>query len=691
MAISLPRLFRNYLSLIGGIVAVVSFLVNVFLLFIDLLAASQNPYVGIVIYMVLPGFTLGGVGLVFGGALLQFIRLRRGAKAIELPRLDLNNTRHRLALVGTFLGALIFLGLSAVGGYHSYHYTDSVTFCGQTCHTVMEPEYTAYQNSAHARVACVSCHIGPGAEWYVKSKINGAYQVYSVMFGKYSRPIPTPIRHLRPSQDICEQCHWPAKFWGEQLASRVHFSEDEKNTRREIDLLIKTGGGGQHGLNQGIHWHMNIANKVFYAAADEKRQVIPWVRTEGPNGETVEYVSTEQPFSAEELKKAEVRQMDCMDCHNRPSHRYLPPGRALDPSFQAGKISTDLPYMKKVAVEAMAQTYATAAEAERGIEQYIREYYAKAHPRVLQDSEPKLRDGIAEVQRVYRQNFFPYMRVNWQAYPENIGHKEFPGCFRCHDGKHVSKEGRVIRNECAACHDFLERRKGGGFVLTEATAAFAHPWKLGGKHAEVLCGTCHTGGPMKPATCRGCHAIPDSGAPMAAMQCKECHLKDQQLKPLASCESCHPAVAGLHKKQAHKEAGCVACHAPHAWTLDARDRCLTCHGDMAQHNPGPACVECHDFKPAAARGKTAAAGPPAIAFPPDPGSPGKVTFDHVTHLAKGAKCADCHPKPFAMKQGATKLTMDGMGEGKTCGTCHDGQKAFGVMDGEKCETCHKAS
>jgi c(7)-type cytochrome triheme protein len=381
-----------------------------------------------------------------------------------------------------------------------------------------------------------------------------------------------------------------------------------------------------------------------------------------------------------------------MDCHNRPSHRYLPPGRALDPSFQAGKIATALPYMKKVAVEAMAQTYATAAEAQQGIDQYIRSFYAKAYPKVLTDSETRLRDGIAEVQRVYRQNFFPHMRVDWKAYPENIGHKEFPGCFRCHDGKHVSKDGRVIRNDCAACHDFLERRKGGGFALTEATAAFAHPWKLGGKHAEVLCGTCHTGGPMKPATCRGCHAIADSGAPMAGMQCKECHLKEQQLKPLASCATCHPAVAGLHKKQPHKAAGCVACHAPHAWSIDGRDRCLSCHGEKAQHNPGPACGECHDFKPVvAAAGKPAAAsGPSAVTFPSDPNSPGKVTFDHAKHLAKGAKCADCHPALFAMKKGGTKLAMDSMGEGKTCGTCHNGQKAFGVMDGEKCDSCHKS-
>jgi c(7)-type cytochrome triheme protein len=689
-AITLRRLFRNYVSLIGGIIAAVSFITNIFLLFLDYLSRTQNPYVGIVTYMILPGVTMGGLGLVFFGAALRFFQLRRGAQVVELPRLDLNNTRHRLALFGTFVVIIVFLGLSAVGGYESYHYTDSVAFCGKTCHTVMEPEYTAYQGSAHARVACVACHIGPGAEWYVKSKINGAYQVYSVLFDKFSRPIPTPISHLRPSQDICEQCHWPEKFWGEQLASRVHFSLDEKNSRREVHLLIKTGGGGQHGLSHGIHWHMNIANKVFYAAADARRQVIPWVKTEGQNGEVVEYISTEKPLTPEQLKKAEIRRMDCMDCHNRPSHRYLPPGRALDPSFEAGRISTKLPYMKRVAVEAMSQTYDTAAEAEQTIERHIRDFYAKAYPNVLKDSEATLRDGIAEVKRVYRQNFFPSMRVSWQAYPENIGHKEFPGCFRCHDGKHVSKGGKIIRNDCAACHDFLERRTGGGFVVQEATASFAHPWKLGGKHAEILCGTCHTGEPMKPATCRGCHEIGDSGTPMAAMECKECHQKEQQVKPLVSCANCHPAVAGLHKQQPHKEAGCVACHAPHAWSVEGRDRCLTCHGDKAQHNPGPPCAECHDFAQTATPAKPAVgSGPPAITFPADPGSPGKVTFEHAKHLGKGAKCADCHPKVFAMKRGGAKLSMDNMGEGKACGACHDGKKAFGVMDGEKCVTCHK--
>jgi c(7)-type cytochrome triheme protein len=691
MAITLRRLFRNYISLIGGIIAAVSFVVNVFLLFVDFLSPTRNPYVGIITYMVLPGITMGGVGLVFGGAALRFFQLRRGAVVVELPKLDLSNPRHRYALFGTFLAIILFLGLSAVGGYESYHYTDSVDFCGRTCHTVMKPEYTAYQVSPHARVACVSCHIGPGAEWFVRAKISGAYQVYSVTFDKFSRPISTPIENLRPAQDVCEQCHWPAKFWGEQLAERVHFSSDEKNTRRQVSLLIKTGGGSVAGVSAGIHFHMNIQNKIWYAASDHRRQVIPWIRVEAPDGKITEYVSTEKRLTPEELKKAEIRRMDCVDCHTRPSHRYLPPGRALDPSLQEGRIAAELPFIKRVAVEAMVQTYATAEEANHGIETYIRDFYQKRYPAVTQGQDARLKAAIGEVKRVYHLNFFPEMMVSWQAYPDNIGHKEFPGCFRCHDEKHVSAEGKVLDRKCDSCHEFLERRAGGAFVRTEATPAFAHPWQLGGKHAEVLCGTCHTGGPMKPATCRGCHGIADSGAPMAAMQCKECHRKEQQVKPLASCATCHPAVAGLHRKQSHRDAGCVACHAPHGWQIEGRDRCLTCHGDKAQHNPGPACAQCHEFKPAATAGKPGAgAGPPAITFPSDPNSPGKVTFEHAKHLAKGAKCADCHPKLFAMKKGATKLSMDSMGEGKTCGSCHDGKRAFGVMDGEQCDTCHKS-
>jgi c(7)-type cytochrome triheme protein len=684
------QLFRNWTSLIGAVIAGLSLTVTIFLLIVDFLAPRHNPYVGIITYMLLPGIILVGLAVVVVGASVRYYKLRRGRVVVELPQLDLNTPRHRF-LLGTGVSLIIaFLGFSAVGGYQAYHFSDSVEFCGQACHTVMRPEFTAYQNSPHARVPCVECHIGPGAEWFVRAKISGAYQVYSVLFNKFSRPIPTPIENLRPAQETCEQCHWPAKFWGEQLATRVHYASDMENSRREINLLIKTGGGSATGLSEGIHYHMNIANKIWYVATDERRLIIPWVRIQDSRGEVREYVSTEKPISPEQLKTHAMRRMDCMDCHNRPSHRYLPAGRALDLSFEAGRLPTDLPYLKKVAVEAMVQPYATTAEAKRKIDQSMREFYAKEYPSLAKDQADKLRLAIDEVRRVYGQNFFPEMRVDWQAYPDHIGHKEFPGCFRCHDGKHVSKGGRVISRECSSCHDFLQRRRAGLFEVP-ATPAFAHPWKLGGKHAEILCDACHTGGPAKPATCRGCHNIPAAGAPMASMPCKECHLKEQRREPLVKCTMCHADLGGLHKASTHRDAGCTACHAPHAWSPEPRKACLACHADKAQHNPGPACFECHEFCAAAGAKASTKGGPPPITFPADPGSPGPVTFEHAKHLARGAQCGDCHPKLFKMQKGSTKPTMDAMAEGKACGACHNGQKAFATMDGDRCLTCHKAS
>jgi c(7)-type cytochrome triheme protein len=678
------QLFRNYVSLAGALIAGIGFTTNIFLILVDLLTPAHNPYVGIVTYMLLPGVVMAGLGLLAVGAAIQYVRLRRGLAVLELPHLDLNTPRHRLILGGSLALFVLFLGLSAVGGYQAYQFTDSVQFCGQACHAVMKPEFTAYQQSPHARVACASCHIGPGAEWFVRSKLSGAYQIYAVLLNKYPRPIPTPIHNLRPAQHTCEQCHWPAKFWGEQLATRVHFASDERNTRREVNLLVKTGGGTIRGRNEGIHWHMNISTKTWYIAADERRQVIPWVRVEHTDGQVTEYASTEQPLTDEQRQKGEMRRMDCVDCHNRPSHNYLPPSRAVDISLEAGRMSSDLPFIKKVAVEAMVQPFATVAEADQGIERYIRAFYEKEYPNVAKAYEQRVRPAVEEIKRTYHQNFFPEMKVSWQAYPDNLGHKEFPGCFRCHDGKHVTKEGRPLTNSCNICHDFLQA-DAAGLQRVAATPAFAHPWKLAGKHAAIKCSSCHTGGSAKPASCRGCHKIGEPGAPMASLACNQCHQKDQQVKPLANCTTCHAQRGGLHKAATHAGAGCTTCHSPHAWAPAARETCLTCHADRAPHNPGQACSQCHAF-----RAQGAAAGPPAIIFAAAADSPGAVTFTHASHLARGAKCADCHPGIFRMQKGSTKPTMDAMAGGKACGACHNGKKAFEVMDGEKCATCHKS-
>jgi c(7)-type cytochrome triheme protein len=678
------QLFRNYVSLAGGIIAGIALITEIFLILIDILAPTHNPYVGILSYMLMPGIIVAGLGLTAAGAAIRYVRLRHGREFLVLPRLDLNTPRHQFLLAASFTVLLVFLGLSAVGGYQAYHFTDSVGFCGQACHAVMNPEFIAYQESPHARVACASCHIGPGAEWFVRSKLSGTYQIYSVLFKKYPRPIPTPIHNLRPAQQTCEQCHWPAKFWGEQLATRVHYASDERNTRREVNLLIKTGGGAMRGLTEGIHWHMNISTKTWYIATDPRRQIIPWMRVEHADGKVTEYASTDHPLTPDQINKSEMRRMDCVDCHNRPSHRYLPPSRAVDIFLEAGRIPVDLPFIKKVAVEAMVQPYATDPEADAGIERYIRAFYEKEYPDLTKAYEKRVRSAVDETKRAYHQNFFPEMRVNWQAYPDNLGHKEFPGCFRCHDGKHVTKEGQPLNSSCGICHEFLQA-SATGLQRVAATPAFAHPWKLAGKHARIRCDTCHTGGPAKPTTCKGCHKIGESAAPMATLTCNQCHKKEQEVQPLAGCTTCHAERAGLHKAETHSGAGCTTCHVPHAWAPAPRDTCLTCHDDKAQHNPGQACSQCHAF-----RAKGAAGGPPAITFAGASGSPGPVTFTHASHLGRGAKCADCHPGLFKMQKGGVPLTMDAMAGGKACGACHNGKKAFEVMDGDKCATCHKS-
>jgi hypothetical protein len=258
-------LIRNPISLIGAALAATALATIVFLLFVNFVSVRPSPYVGILLFMVAPGFLIAGILLILVGMLLERRRRRKGAPGVipRFPRIDLNVPAQRNTFTFFVSSALVFVLISAVGSYRTYEFTDSVQFCGQTCHTVMRPEYTTYLQSPHARVECVQCHVGPGASWYVRSKLSGSYQVYAAIFHKYPRPIPTPISNLRPAQQTCEQCHWPRKFYGAQLKVFYHYGDDEKNTPRQIRMLINTGGAQRNtGLPSGIHWHMNIENRI---------------------------------------------------------------------------------------------------------------------------------------------------------------------------------------------------------------------------------------------------------------------------------------------------------------------------------------------------------------------------------------------------------------------------------------------
>ena len=487
-----PSLLENWISLLGTVVAASAFFAVLTLIGLDYWTGHTAPYMGILTYLVTPAFLVAGLALVVLGALLE--RRRRHMMAPgevpRHPRIDLNVPRHRKALVAVSVVTFVFLVTSALGAYRTYHFTESVSFCGQTCHQVMQPEYTAYQRSAHARVACVQCHIGPGAGWFVRSKLSGAYQVYATLANVYPRPIPTPIENLRPAQETCEQCHWPRKFYGNAERVRFHFQSDSTNRPWTIRLLMKIGGGdSEHGLAGGIHWHMNIANRIEYLHTDTARQTIPWVRLTAADGRVTVFQSGPDTLTRAQVDSARPRRMDCMDCHTRPSHNYQAPARAVNLAMATGRLDPALPFIKRNAVALLTAAYETTPQALAAIDSGLAAAYRGRVP------EDQIARAVAEVQRTYQANFFPEMKVSWRVYPDNLGHTIFPGCYRCHDGQHRSADGRVISHSCTACHIIIAQGRGpAAQTISPNGLEFEHPVDIGGMWRSVNCATCHTGG-----------------------------------------------------------------------------------------------------------------------------------------------------------------------------------------------------
>jgi NapC/NirT cytochrome c family, N-terminal region len=490
-----PRLIYNRLSLVGAAIAVLALANVLFLLLIAILGVQENPYVGIFAYLVLPAIMVMGLLLVPAGMLLERRRRRRHVPtAIPLfPRIDLNLAATRHAFLAAIGFAALFLVLTATGSYQAYHFTDSVTFCGETCHAPMKPEFTAYQDSPHARVPCVSCHVGPGATWYVRSKLSGTYQVYATVFDVYPRPITTPIKDLRPVRQACEQCHWPKKFYGRQLKVFTHFAYDEKNTATQIQMLIDTGGGSaEFGRAAGIHWHMIIANRISFIATDKQYQNIPWVKVISADGRVTEYREKGSSLTAKQIAAAPKHLMDCVTCHTRPSHKFRPPDQAVDQAIMAGRLDESLPFVKKEAVAMLTQTYASSETAMQGIATGLAGFYQSKYPNVYAEKNAQIKEAIRTVQSIYSNNIFPYMRVTWRTHPDNIGHLYYPGCFRCHDGRHVSADGRVIGHGCDTCHTMLAQKPVDGQMSTTPGAPFKHPIDLASLQG-VTCSNCHTG------------------------------------------------------------------------------------------------------------------------------------------------------------------------------------------------------
>jgi len=594
------NLLRHPLSLVGAGLVILSGASILFLFLIEAITGRANPYLGIFTYMIYPALLLLGVIIIPVGVILERRRRVKGGDLPPYAVIDLNNARTRGALVVVVVSSIFLMGLISTVSYQAYHFTESVSFCGELCHSVMEPEYTAYKESPHARVTCAECHVGSGAGWYVRSKLSGAYQIYSVLFQKFPRPVPTPVHSLRPAQETCEQCHWPEKFFGAQLKVITRFGHDEKNSVRQIRSLLRTGGGSPTtGITAGIHWHMNIGNEVWYGASDPQRQKIPWVRIKDKQGRITEYFDRSVSLTAEQLKKLEIRRMDCIDCHNRPSHIFRDPDGAVDLVLLTGLIDSTLPYIKREAVRVLSESYTSKEQAREGIATALDAFYLKQYPKLYEAKRDAIKKAITEVQKIHQTNIFPEMKVDWRTHPDNIGHTLYPGCFRCHEGNHVSREGKVLRKDCQLCHTIIGQETAVQ-KPTEVAAAetFNHPWPLLGKHAQLSCNQCHWRGRGLSPDCTTCHTRP-AGEPMATLPCSACHQKEQEVKPIASCVSCHPNRSELHLKPTHSATDCTLCHLPHQWSVSKREVCYSCHPDKSNHYAQGVCRDCHAFRQAA--------------------------------------------------------------------------------------------
>jgi len=448
------RLIRSPLSVLGMVLTTVSAVLFLVVFLADLFGLHTNPYLGILFFLILPTIFIAGLVLIPVGAWSQRRRVARGQApaAFQWPRIDLNEPLQRRRAVLVFTLTMANIVIVSLASYKGIEYMDSVEFCGQVCHSVMAPEYTAYQGGPHARVPCVECHIGSGASWFAKSKLSGTRQLLAVSFHTYSRPIPSPVKDLRPARDTCEQCHWPGKFHGD-IVRRVHeYAEDEKNSETVTTLEIHVGGGSDRpGGVQGIHWHVDAANEIEYISTDDRRQVIPWVRIKDRSGKVREFVA--EGVTADQLATGERRRMDCMDCHNRPSHPMAgTPERAVNQLMAETVSLRTLPFVRRETVRLLKGSYASQDAAAEGISSGLREFFRANYPEVYMGRRQDVERAVAGTERIYRQNVFPEMKVQFGTYPNNIGHMDFPGCFRCHDDSHKSKDGKTIGQECDSCH-----------------------------------------------------------------------------------------------------------------------------------------------------------------------------------------------------------------------------------------------
>jgi hypothetical protein len=448
---------QNHLSQFGVALTTTSAFTLLTMYFAEFFGTREGPYTGIIAFFGLPALFLLGLLMIPAGIYLRYRQQRAsGELPSEYPRVDFHDAHLRETAGFIVLMTAVNMVLMLTATYKAVNYMDSTQFCGQTCHTPMTPEYTAYQGSPHSRVGCTECHVGQGFTGFVEAKVAGTRQLAGVFFNNYQRPIPSPVRTLRPARETCEHCHWPQRFTGDYFWTHTKYSDDEKNSPLTTVLVLKLGGTTWQG-SVGIHGrHLDTGkSRIEYISTDNARQVIPDVHYVDDQGQSVVYASSEVKATPEQLAHGEHRSMDCVDCHNRPTHAFQLPERAVDQAMSEGRISTDLPFIKKKSVELLKVAYPDQDTAAQRILAGINDYYKTSYPAVYSGHRSQVEAAADQVKAIYLRNVFPEMKITWGTHPNNIGHDDYLGCFRCHDGNHTTKDGKTITNECTACHNLL--------------------------------------------------------------------------------------------------------------------------------------------------------------------------------------------------------------------------------------------
>ncbi len=450
--------WKTPMGLFGVALTTICFTLLILGLFGHMTGLIENHYAAIVTFLIFPAGVLFGLILIPVSFVLRRKHWFKNSLGKAFLVIDFSKKIHRRTVILCLVLSVINLTIFALVIYEAYHFTESDFFCGAVCHKVMDPEYTAYQRSPHAKVGCVQCHIGSGAEWYVKAKLSGLRQVKAVLDGSYRTPIPAPVEHLRPARDTCEACHWPEKFHGKRTKQFVSFSNDNQKDPSIQEIALHIGGRNPYtDTFEGIHWHVSKDVKVEYESLNTTRTAIGKIKVTKPNGITEEY---DVPGAAEE-KKAEGegvwRTMDCIDCHNRPTHVYENLAEKIDLGLYSKKINPDLPGIREDSFTVLQTGYKSREEAKEQIVEDLVTLQAKRNgDAFVKEHEAALVTSGKYLLDAYFSNVWPDMKVTWGTYKGHNGHQDEAdgyGCFRCHDDTHETKFGKTISQSCDLCHD----------------------------------------------------------------------------------------------------------------------------------------------------------------------------------------------------------------------------------------------